>query len=327
MLSNMLRPHPDLLSISEFITSLSSWAFRGQELDGEALFRRLNTLSPGGRALLTNGFKMEEFLYEFGPQSRYRPDNLPPILCATLPHLSDTPDQLWDELAVEVRARPKATVAEQYRFVFDWLTRRFQKKIWLERSGSSLMFVNILAQWYPDARFVHIHRNGPDNVLSMARHPFFRLRVEVADKLGKVGLDPFSPLHTPGLSPYMPLLETVRFRFFNAERFRRGETDLASFGRYWSKLILRGVEDLARLPKERVLTMRYEDLLQTPREELTRLIDFIGPEYQDAKWLEGAAGLPRSNPSAFLKLSPEEQTRLTEACRPGQERLDAIGRS
>lgn len=327
MLSNMLKPHPDLLSVSEFLTSLSSWTFLGKELDGEAIFRRLNTLSPGGRALLTNGFKMDEFLYEFGPQSRYRPDNLPPILCATLPHLSGTPEQLWDELAIGIRARPKAPVAEQYRFVFDWLTQRFQKKIWVERSGSSLMFVDILSKWYPDARFVHIHRNGPDNVLSMVRHPFFRLRVEVAELLSKVGLDPFAPLHSPGLSPYMPFLETVRFSFFNAERFRRGKTDLAACGRYWSKLIQRGMEDLERLPTERTLSMRYEDLLRTPREELTRLMEFIGPEYQDADWLEGAAALPRSNPSAFLKLSPEEQKRLTEACRPGQERLDKISGS
>jgi len=322
MLSNMLQPHPDLLSISEFITSLSSWAFRGKELDGKALFHRLNTLSPGGRALLTNGFKMEEFLYEFGPQPRYRPDNLPPILCTTLPHLSETPDQLWDELAVDIRARPKATVAEQYRFVFEGLTHRFQKKIWLERSGSSLMFVDILAQWYPDARFIHIHRNGPDNVLSMARHPFFQLRVEAAEWMSKVGIDPFSPLHAPGLSPYMPLFETVRFRFFNAERLRQKKMDLEAFGRYWSKLILHGVEALERLPKDRTLTMRYEDLLKSPREELSRMVDFIGPEFQNADSLETAAGLPRSHRSPFLKLSPEEQTRLTEACRPGQERLD-----
>ena len=71
MLSNMVRLHPELLSVSEFFTSLTSRAFRGRRPAGETVFRRLNTLSPGGRALLTNGLFVDELLYPLGPGARY----------------------------------------------------------------------------------------------------------------------------------------------------------------------------------------------------------------------------------------------------------------
>ena len=47
------------------------------------------------------------------------------------------------------------------------------------------------------------------------------------------------------------------------------------------------------LPQERVLSMRFESLLQSPKEEMTRFIDFIGPELADSRWLDELSALPR----------------------------------
>ena len=69
MLSNMVRLHPELLSVSEFFTSLTSRAFRGRRPAGETVFRRLNTLSPGGRALL-------DLLPEHAQRRRRRPSSM-----------------------------------------------------------------------------------------------------------------------------------------------------------------------------------------------------------------------------------------------------------
>ena len=96
MLSNMVRLHPELLSVSEFFTALTSRAFRGRRPAGETVFRRLNTLSPGGRALLTNGLFVDEFLYPLGPGARYGAGETPAILCTTLPHLTDDHERVWD---------------------------------------------------------------------------------------------------------------------------------------------------------------------------------------------------------------------------------------
>ncbi len=77
-----------------------------------------------------------------------------------------------------------------------------------------------------------------------------------------------------------------------------------------------GVKFLDALGRERVLNLRYEDILARPREELTRLMDFMGPEYADPEWLAQASLIPRKPLSNWQNL-PADQQRLTDACRPG----------
>ena len=318
MLSNMVREHPDLLSVSEFFTSLTSQAFRGTRLTGESVFRRLNTLSPSGRALLANGLFVEEFLYRLGPDARYLPEQVPPVMCATLPHLSDDPEALWDQLSESLRSRPGDSLAAQYRFVFEWLADHFGKKGWIERSGASLLFVPVLDRIFPGARFVHVFRDGRDTAMSMHRHHFFRLRIQAAELLKRTGFDPFHPFNWLGTSPWMPFFERWRFRFFSAERYQATRIRLTSAGWFWSNMIERGSRYLSELPEDRVLSMRFEDLLQSPRAEIGRFIDFVGSEFADRQWLDDVCELPRKRPPSWHRLTPEKRLSLAAACAPGQ---------
>ena len=321
MLSNMVRMHPDILSVSEFFTSLTSKAFRGSSMTGEAVFRRLNTLSPPSRALLGNGLFIDEFLYRLGPDARYRADEVPPVVCATLPHMSDDPERLWDHLSAALRSRGKDSLAAHYRFVFEWLANHFGKRAWIERSGASLLFVPVLDRLFPGARFVHVFRDGRDTAMSMHRHHFFRLRIQAADLLSMVGLDPFHPANWLGTSPWMPFFERWRFRFFSADRYRRSRVRLKSAGWFWSGMIERGTNYLEALPGDRVLAMRFESILESPKEEMSRFIDFVGAGFADACWLEEISALPRRKPPAWTRLSPEQHARLAAACAPGQKIL------
>ena len=321
LLSNMVRMHPDILSVSEFLTSLASRALRGGMMTGEAAYRRLNTLSPAGRALLGNGLFMEEFLYRLGPDARYRADEVPAIMCATLPHLSDDPERLWDDLAAALRPRGEASLAAHYRFVFEWLADHFGKRAWIERSGASLLFVPQLDTLFPGARFIHVFRDGRDTAMSMHGHHFFRLRIEAAELLRMFGLDPFHPAHWLGTSPWMPLFERWRFRFFSADRYRRAGIRLKSAGWFWSGMIERGTEYLNALPADRVLAMRFESIVASPEEEMSRFIDFLGADFVDARWLREVSALPRRRPPNRTRLSPERHARLAAACAPGQEIL------
>ena len=322
MLSDIVRRHRDILSVSEFFTSLGSRAFLGRRLTGEAVFRRLNTLPIEGRAMLGNGFQVDEFLYRFGPGSRYQPHNLPPIMGSTLPHITDDAEGTWDELAATLRRRGSGTVADQYRFVFDWLAQRFDKAVWVERSGASLPFVPILARMFPDARFVHICRDGRDTAMSMQSHHFFRWRVLAARRMRRFGIDPLHERNLLGTSPWVPLLSWVWFKLvFRADRYRREVIELSSFGRFWSNMIEQGLANLHALPEERVLTMRYESVLASPREELTRFIRFVGREFEDSEWIDAAVALVRPQQARWPALDPKEHRALAEACEPGQSIL------
>ena len=326
MLSNMVNLHPRMLSVSEFFASLADGAFRGRTLDGEALHGRLSTLPPVGRALLENDLTVGEYLYPLGPDSRFGPDDVPPIMGATLAHLTEDPEGLWDELVPAVRARGTDSLAAQYRFVFEWLAHRFAKDIWIERSGASLLFVPVLARMFPDARFVHIHRDGRDTAMSMQHHHVFRMYALAARLLRKSGLDPFRPFNWPGTSPWMPLFSRLYFRFFSAARYKAREMDLPLFGWLWSNMVVRGMRYLRALSRERVLHLRFESIVRSPREEMRRFIDFVGPDFIDSGWLEEISVLPRVNVPRWTRLPAQERGRLAAACAPGQRILgyDAV---
>lgn len=321
MISDMVRLHPAMLSLSEFFSSMADMAFLGGSIGGKGLARRLGRPGPAAKAMLRNGLLVDEYLYPLGPGSRFGPEDVPPIMGAALPHLSDDPEVLWDELELVLQARGRAPLNAQYRFVFEWLAGRFGKKIWVERSGASLMVVPTLARLFPDARFVHIFRDGRDTAMSMHGHHLFRLLAIAADSAKKLGLDPFRPVNWPGTSPWRPVFARIMFPFFNGERFRARKLDLPLFGWLWSSMIERGTRYLDALPGDRVLSMRFETVLKSPREEMQRFIDFVGPEFSDSEWLEQVAELPRIRPPSWTRLAPEEHERLAQACARGQEIL------
>ena len=322
MLSEMVRRHPDLLSLSEFWPgTFSRPPLRGGRWTGEAVFRRLDELPPVGRALARNGLFIGEYRYPRGPGARYRPEEAPAILCLTLPHLTDDHERLWDELGPLLRARGRGPLAGHYRFLFGYLARRFGKRVWIERTGASLLFVPALARLFPEARFVHLFRDGRDTALSMREHHFFRLRLGAARWMRRVGLDPFHPRHWVGTSPWLPAFERARFRFFSRRRYERVRFPPEEFGRFWSGMIERGLSYLAALPPGRVLPLRFERVVASPREELRRFLEFVGEEFVNEGWLREVAAIPRSRPPARLRLAPGEQARLSAACAPGQRLL------
>ena len=322
MLSHIARHHPEILSVSEFFTSLASRAFRGRRLSGAASFRRLNTLPPEGRVFLENGLIVDEFLYEFGPESRYQPHDVPPIVGSTLPHITEDAEDTWDEMAPALRSRGRETLAEQYRFVFEWLARRFGKSVWIERSGGSLPFVPTLARMFPDARFVHIYRDGRDTALSMHGHHYFRWRVRFAERMRRFGIDPLHRFNLLGTSPWVPWASWLWCKFlFSADRYAREAIALPAFGRYWSDMIRRGTAYLKALPRERVLAMSYERVLAHPHEEIGRFIRFVGLDFDGSRWLGTAAALVRPQEARWPGLAPDELKALADACEPGQSIL------
>ena len=321
MLSNMVRMHPGLLSVSEFFSALAAGALRQRKMDGQKAFRLLNTPRPAGRAFLASGLRIDEFLYPLGPDARYAPDSVPPIMCTALPHLTDEHEELWDELAGALRSRGRHHLTSHYRFVFDWLADRFGRTVWLERSGGSLLLVPALARHFPDARFVHIFRDGRDTAMSMHGHHAFRAMALTALATRKIGLDPFSPPNWPGTSPWVAVAARLQFRFFSAERYLRTEIGLPVFGWLWNNMIERGTGYLDALPPDRVLSLCFESMLASPRREVTRFIEFVGPQFVDRSWLEEVSVLPRAKPPSWTRLSPQEHARLAEACAPGQRIL------
>jgi putative sulfotransferase len=317
MMSNLVRLHPRLLSLSEFFMSLGSRAFTLREPDGERFWRLLSRLPAIGGKMLAKGAPMEEVLYGFGAGARFGSYDVPPILVTALPHLTRDYEALYDEMGPFLRSGGRAPLGQHYRYLFDWLCRRFDRERVVERSGSSLLFVSALARHFEGAKFVHLYRDGRDAAISMQRHTFFRLIVRSADLFERLGLDPYRPPFLFGTSRLYPLMEAVTTHLLPIERWLAEPPPLEALGNYWSRTIMSGAKFLDALDRERVLNLRYEDILARPRDELARLMNFIGPEYADAEWLAQASLVPRKPSSNWRTLPIDQQQRLTEASRPG----------
>ena len=316
MLSDILNTHPEILSLSEFFASVGLKAFVRKRLDGKAMWEIWRRHSPGLKAMLAGSRDRVRYPFDT-PQARFSPHNIPSLLCTTLPHLTPDFESLYDELEPVMRARPKAALADQYRFLFDWLRERLGRRVWIERSGGSLLFGRILTRLFPEARVIHIYRDGRDTALSMSQHPAFRAGPAFAQRLRRLGVDLYGgdPLRPFGAFTLLVL----------ALVYMRKLADQAAgpeaCGDMWSRMILSSRAYLSALPSDQLFSLCYEDVLQHPREKIRELIDFIDPSLADDAWLDKAALIPRPNPPKYLSLDAETQARLTRACAPGLEAL------
>lgn len=321
MVSDLLNRHPQILSLSEFFVPLGADAFSLRRPDGDRMWRLLTAQSPGLHAMLKDGHVVDEALYPYDdPASRYGAADMPPIIAVTLPHLTDKPEALLDALEPRVRARPRMPLADQYRALFGDLAEILDRRVWIERSGGTLMHAAKLLRMFPEARVIHVYRDGRDTAMSMSQHHNFRVLVGAIKRCRQIGIDPQRAFRADRGSPLDPLIQRIVFSVLDIDRTAALPT-LEDFGRFWSDLILIGLDCFVGLPPERLLNVRFEDVQTAPREKLDELIHFIDPSLADDAWLNEVAAIPRPARSKFQTLPDDVQTALTRACAPGLERL------
>ena len=81
--------------------------------------------------------------------------------------------------------------------------------------------------------------------------------------------------------------------------------------------VVQGMRELATVPRDRVLTMRYEDFLADPRAAIARVGDFLGPDCTDGGWVGRVAGHVRASTTSFDGVDPATMRALDDACAPG----------
>ncbi|MFK5923200.1 MAG: sulfotransferase [Verrucomicrobiota bacterium] len=317
MVSKMLDLHPRVLSLSEFFIPLGSDAFTRKQPDGNWMWKVFSRQSLPLHAMLKRGDVVSESLYPFGEEgARFQPENIPPILAVTLPHLTDDFENLYDELEVEVSSRPRMPLADQYRSLFESLATRFGNDVWVERSGGSLMLTAKLLHHFPEARVIHVYRDGRDTAMSMSHHHNFKVLIGAMLKARRMGVDVFRDFEATTASPVKSWVQNQLFRFVNPDKLAE-EPVLADFGDYWSRSILFGRKMMRDLPVERLLEVKFEDMQQSPEQEVRRLIRFIDPSLEEESWIKEVAAIPGPARSKFSSLAESEQEALQKACAPG----------
>ena len=145
----------------------------------------------------------EEFLYPLEDSAaRFSQSDVPPIMCAALPHITSEYETLFDELGPLVQSQPRQLTVDHLRYLFGVLCDRFGANTWVERSGGSLLFGSLLMREFPEARVVHVYRDGRDTAVSMYRHYLFRLIVVTLKKIRNSGVDPISLMYRRKIRDY-----------------------------------------------------------------------------------------------------------------------------
>ena len=321
MVSNLLNRHPRVLSLSEFISYIGMRSLSRRRPSGEWMWDRYSRQQHRTRLMLQGRY--EELLYPLDdPNARFSQHDVPPILCATLPHLTERYEELFDELGPAVRGQPRQSPTAHFRYLFAWLCARFGCCTWAERSGGSLLFAARLLREFPEARVIHVYRDGRETAISMSRHYLFRLIAANMLALRPFGFDAVASLARGKYWERLSFrLEPLTRVLLNPARLPYDQLTLADFGALWSAMIERGERLLGHFPPERLLNVKFEDVQAEPDRQSRRLIRFIDPALEDEAWLREVRSIPRPTPSKFAQLAVPEQAALTAACRPGLERL------
>jgi putative sulfotransferase len=336
LVSELLREHPQVLSLSELFNHLTDMyrltarVFPEGPITAAEFWRILSSRNTVNRLLTANGLAPKEVLYRPSPATRFQADTgIPAVLLTTLPHLSESPDELYDELEAAVAGFPDAGVGEHYLRLFSWLCARFGKTLWAERSGGSLILAGQFRDHFPDARYLHIVRDGRDTALSMSRHNGFRMAAVVMALHLTLGHDPYAEEPDPDTERDLGFVPEELLPFlperFDAEAVRDYRLPVSLFGTYWADEMKRGMEAMSALPRENVLHVWYEDLLAAPEESLHRIAEFLGPDFVDADWERLAAAKVGAPSSTWRDLPDAEREELDQACAPGFSVLAAHG--
>ncbi|MFJ2766833.1 sulfotransferase family protein [Streptomyces sp. NPDC087300] len=322
-LSRILNTHPDVLSLNEYMASVGDAAFPPGRLSGAEFWQALFRPTPYFASMLRSGLLMPEFLYPLRP-GRYAAETtgVPALSLMVLPHLTDDPDALLDELNAVVVDWPERTAAEHHEALFALLGARFGRTAVVERSGYSTGWAPGLRETFPYAKFVHLHRDGPDCALSMSRHIGYRTITLIREIKERAGVEDFADLTAEHVSSLPPELAPLLADSFDPALVRDRDFPLRRFGDLWSELVVDGARFIESLPAGQGTMLGYEDLLDGPREELTRLAAFIGVE-PVPRWLDDAcAQLDGSRRgSAARQLAPAAFDELSESCAPGTRAL------
>ena len=157
-----------------------------------------------------------------------------------------------------------------YRRVYSWLMRLHLDGdlILAEKTPRNSLVMGFLYQAFPDARFIHIIRDGRDAALSLAKQSWFQ---SAQAHTGNRGADGY--------------LQGPRARFWiEPDRVTEYETtsDIHRCAWNWRVFTESVLQASVPLPPSQYLVIRYEDLVQSPHIHAERLSMFLGVTDSDS---------------------------------------------
>jgi hypothetical protein len=158
-----------------------------------------------------------------------------------------------------------------YKTVYGWLMRlhwdgdlRFA-----EKTPRSAFMVKFLHEIFPDARFIHILRDGRDAALSLTEKPWYSNAYK-----GSIMREPGGYRCGPGVRFWVEPDRQAEFETTN---------DLHRCIWLWRRYTEAILTDVPSLPSNQYCEIKYEDLVAQPEAIATQLLDFMAIDNSDSR--------------------------------------------
>ncbi len=323
ILSKMLDVHPDVCVLSEFLVALDAIRKFGERPVGGAELAEIcncGLRSTGEFKKIVGHLKTPEIQFDLEnpppgvARGNYRDGVYPELILLPLSSLFEDPTIAFDELVEYAAAQPLRKLSEQLVALFEWTTRRAGKTAWIERSGGTLAQLPELIELFPDARFLHLHRDPLDVAKSMKAHHHMRLfALQHYGLRTKNGLS-WDDLDETDLSDEGPMSPRLQALFDH-------DVPLEIFLRDWNEMVVRGFASVKRLDVEQYSEISFEDLQADPTRVLTQIVDFFALPGSKG-WMDEAIALLTPGKAGRATPSAEEAEMIRSHCHPALVLLD-----
>jgi hypothetical protein len=185
----------------------------------------------------------------------------------------------------------------------------------MEKTPSNVLRVPFVCKVFPDSVLLHIIRNpfsymdSIDREWHRTKKTWHGIRRSLADA-------PLTQLHyyAGDFIGHMVVRKLLRRQYLPiyGPRYKGIDQDVKEYGilrvaaRQWARGNRKAREDFARLANGRVLTFRYEDLMQDPASVLRRIYDHCGLACNDNILQKSKEMVDPGRQQKWLRLNPEE---------------------
>ena len=223
-----------------------------------------------------------------------------------------------DEISADLAT---AKVRKYIRDHFNSIIKKTGAEVVVEKTCANSLRVPFVDQVVPEAKYLFIYRDGIDATGSAKLR--WTAKLDIAYILEKVRFVPKVDL------PYY----AFRYLWARLYRFFSKEKRLAFWGpalynmqdilqKYsldevcalqWQRCVEQSEKAFSTMPDAKVLRIRYEDFVQSPQEELKRILDFMGRQVPEEVLASTVSGVsPKSLGKGRQSLGEEKVRQLEE---------------
>lgn len=185
----------------------------------------------------------------------------------------------------------------------------------MEKTPSNILRVPFVYKIFPESIYLHIVRN-PFSCMDSIDREWHRTKKTWTGIRRSLAAAPVTQLHyyTGDFIGHMIIRKLLRRTYtpIYGPRYKGIEQDLKKYGilrvaaRQWARCNRKAREDFARMANGRVLSFRYEDLMQDPSSVLQRIYDHCGLACTDSIVRAAKEMVDPGRQQKWQRLDPEE---------------------